>query len=224
MPQDRTPQPDGKLAGSLMTASPAKCAAQGFAGCKRGDTLHVTTVTPGKQWRVRNTRTGVDRFSWTLPASCNAVIDWNVGARLDPRSATAEMQPAASSFSCNVNIYTRPDIDDWWPGGELVSPFFSLVVPVFFCSAAGYRAGPPLPGDRFWGRASRSWLGRCADLSCRSCSECCRRRQLDVWRGGDWRVDSPDDIVTGDWQLTVFVAMQFQLRRLVASRRVEASS
>ena len=43
-------------------ASPAKCAAQGFAGCKRGDTLHVTTVTPGKQWRVRNTRTGVEHL------------------------------------------------------------------------------------------------------------------------------------------------------------------
>lgn len=39
----------------------------------------------------------------------------------------------------HVNVYTRPGVSSWWPGGTWFAPIFGLTVPVFFL-LAGYVA------------------------------------------------------------------------------------
>ena len=146
----------------------------------------------------------------------------NVGARLDPKVEGALRNAACSLVVLvHVNIYTRPDIDDWWQGCELVSPFFSLVVPVFFL-LSGFVAIGQSPGTALGAQSVAKLVRRLRRFIAPFLFWNAVGVALDVWRGGDWRVDLPD-IVTGNWQLYfVFVLMQFQLVAFVASRRVEA--
>ncbi len=60
----------------------------------------------------------------------------------------------------HVNYLTRPGIPEWWPGGFVFAPCYSLTVPLFL-AVAGYfarcrdSAGQPLPATMYFGGLAR---------------------------------------------------------------------
>ncbi len=146
-------------------------------------------------------------------------------ARPQARQPANELDPtrlgAARNVACalvvlvHANLFARPDLDVWWPGGVWFVPAFSLAVPLFF-TVSGYFAlsRPPgtsrldlgrrlnrlLPPFLFWNLVNLGLLFLEGDA-----------------RG--WR--DPVNLLTGSFQLYfVFVLMQFEIVAAAVQRFV----
>lgn len=105
----------------------------------------------------------------------------------------------------HVNYITRPGIAEWWPGGFLSAPMYSLTVPLFL-AVAGYfsrcrdSAGRPIPPTRYFAGLARRlglpllfWGG------------------VLMWLGTEEPVESAGalalQLVSGPWQLYFLFAL-----------------